>query len=125
MNPENDIGNIEYKLKLLKTEDTRIDELTTQLRFRLSEGNGECFYIIGVKDNGVLDGISENDFIESFDNLKKIAKKNNCSVNIISKTNVQNDKFVYEIHVREIKLMKKNISILKLLLRLTPTLASV
>ena len=102
MNPENDIGNIEYKLKLLKTEDTRIDELTTQLRFRLSEGNGECFYIIGVKDNGVLDGISENDFIESFDNLKKIAKKNNCSVNIISKTNVQNDKFVYEIHVREI-----------------------
>ena len=63
MNPENDIGNIEYKLKLLKTEDTRIDELTTQLRFRLSEGDGECFYIIGVKDNGVLDGISENDFI--------------------------------------------------------------
>lgn len=102
MDPENEIGNIEYKLKLLNTEDSRIDELTTQLRYRLSEGDGECFYIIGVKDNGALDGIMENDFIESFDNLKKVAKKNNCSVNMISKTNVKDDKFVYEIHVREI-----------------------
>jgi len=102
MNPENEIGNIEYKLKLLNTEDSRIDELTTQLRYRLSEGDGECFYIIGVKDNGALDGITENDFNESFDNLKKVAKKNNCSVNMISKTNVKDDKFVYEIHVREI-----------------------
>ena len=69
MNPENEIGNIEYKLKLLNTEDSRIDELTTQLRYRLSEGDGECFYIIGVKDNGALDGITENDFNESFDIL--------------------------------------------------------
>ena len=36
--PEKNDGNIEYKLKLLNKDDNRINELTTQLRFRCEEG---------------------------------------------------------------------------------------
>ena len=32
----------------------RFDELVTQMKWRLSEGNGEAIYEIGVHDSGVL-----------------------------------------------------------------------
>lgn len=46
---EHDDGNVEYKL-LLKDwapDSSRFQQLVSQLQFRLSEGNGECFYYIG------------------------------------------------------------------------------
>lgn len=46
---ENDIGNIEYKLIINKKKKIN---LITQFLFRLREGNGKCFYIIGIDNNG-------------------------------------------------------------------------
>jgi GTPase len=40
--PEN--GNVEYKLKLQSLTMDRVDHLTTQLIWRLEEGDGTAFY---------------------------------------------------------------------------------
>ncbi len=51
---EDDYGNTEYKIKLdtnIITVD-RVKHLTTQMTFRLNEGEGTAFYQIGVHDSG-------------------------------------------------------------------------
>lgn len=55
---EDDHGNREYKLKLVNPSVDRIEHLTTQMKFRLAEGNGEAFYEIGLEDNGNPLGLS-------------------------------------------------------------------
>jgi hypothetical protein len=46
--PEVEEGNIEYKLKLLDPTPARFARLVTQLKWRLLEGEGQCYYEIGV-----------------------------------------------------------------------------
>ena len=55
---EYDYGNVEYKLKLCDVTVKRIQELTSQMNYRLREGSGECYYEIGVEDNGNTLGIN-------------------------------------------------------------------
>ena len=43
------------------------------MNFRLNEGNGLVFYIIGIKDNGCITGLNKINIEESINNLKKIA----------------------------------------------------
>jgi hypothetical protein len=45
-------GNIEYKLKLVGKDQNRLNNLTTQMAWRLKEGRGEAIYELGVEDNG-------------------------------------------------------------------------
>ena len=100
MHPESDTGNIEYKLKLLKCE--RVEELATQMRYRLNEGKGECFYIIGVKDNGKIEGINDEDYKITHDLLIEIASKINVSISILSSKQLHaSQNKVYEYLVRE------------------------
>jgi hypothetical protein len=47
LEPESDEGNVEYKLRLKDPSTMRFQQLVTQMKFRLSEGNGECFYYLG------------------------------------------------------------------------------
>ena len=49
--PEIEEGPLEYKLRI-NAEGDRLLHLTTQMKWRLSEGQGQCWYILGVKDNG-------------------------------------------------------------------------
>ena len=102
MKPENDVGNVEYKLKLLDKDDRRIETLATQMRFRCIEGDGECIYNLGVEDNGNVVGITNEEYVETMKNIDLIAAKNNYSVNMLSTTHVKNDKSIYEILIREI-----------------------
>ena len=37
---EDDEGNIQYKLKLIKPTEDRLDHLATQMKFRVNEGAG-------------------------------------------------------------------------------------
>ena len=80
MEPEQPDGNIEYKSQLLKLTPVRIQELMTQLAYRISEGNGEALYEIGVSDDGQLLGLSDEDLNESLENLKKITKNIKASI---------------------------------------------
>lgn len=45
----------------------------TQLKFRLGEGSGECFYYIGVHDDGNLVGLPEGDLAASLETLHAMA----------------------------------------------------
>lgn len=62
---ENDDGNDEYKLKLINPSPEKFQNLTTQMKFRLNEGLGECFYKIGVEDNGNPLGIPKEMMVSS------------------------------------------------------------
>ena len=56
MEPEKDDGAIEYKLKLIDKNEDRIKTLASQMRYRVNEGGSECIYVIGVTDDGKLEG---------------------------------------------------------------------
>lgn len=47
----------------------RVKHLTTQLHWRLNEGNGTAFYEIGVRDNGEAIGICKQSMIKSLQTL--------------------------------------------------------
>lgn len=72
--PEIESGNKEYKLKITTIFDERIDQLASQLKWRLSEGNGFAEYYIGVADDGSIKGIEIKDYIKTIQNLSKITK---------------------------------------------------
>jgi len=79
---EYDNGNVEYKLKLCNVSMKRIEELTTQMNFRLSEGCGECYYEIGVEDNGNTLGISKEELEISLSVINTIAINLGCKTKI-------------------------------------------
>jgi GTPase len=73
LHAENDRGNTEYKYLLSNTTQDRIIKLSTQMKFRLQEGSGEAFYIIGVHDNGEAVGITPEEMELSLRILHKMA----------------------------------------------------
>jgi GTPase len=60
----------------------RIVELTTQMNFRLSEGSGECYYIIRVEDSGNPLGISKEELEISLSVINSIAINLGCKAKI-------------------------------------------
>jgi GTPase len=79
---EYDNGNVEYKIKLCDVNVERIVELTTQMNFRLGEGSGECYYIIGVEDSGNTLGISKEELEISLSVINSIAINLGCKAKI-------------------------------------------
>ncbi|KRX03195.1 Translation protein, beta-barrel domain [Pseudocohnilembus persalinus] len=72
---EDDEGFTEYKVQLINLSNERIIHLGTQMRFRLREGNGEAFYMIGVEDNGSPEGLTKQQMKQSLRNLSCIASQ--------------------------------------------------
>ena len=70
---EDDYGNVEYKLKLCDVTKLRYEELKSGMNFRLHEGYGECFYEIGVEDNGNDLGITLEELTQTVSLLNLIA----------------------------------------------------
>lgn len=99
--PESDFGNIEYKYKLTSIDEIKIEDLVTQMKYRLEEGLGEAIYYIGVKDNGTIPGITLNEFDETFNNLTLVSNRCNSKISVISKTEC-NNLFSCKLLVREI-----------------------
>ncbi|KXZ52069.1 hypothetical protein GPECTOR_10g1092 [Gonium pectorale] len=66
-------GNIEYKLRIKDPHPVRLQQLITQMKYRLSEGNGECFYYIGIEDNGYPKGLDPADLEGSIATLGRMA----------------------------------------------------
>ena len=80
---EYDYGNVEYKLKLCDVTVKRIQELTSQMNYRLREGSGECYYEIGVEDNGNTLGISKQELEISLNVINTIANNLGCKTKIM------------------------------------------
>ncbi|KAF6256999.1 P-loop containing nucleoside triphosphate hydrolase protein [Scenedesmus sp. NREL 46B-D3] len=60
-------GNVEYKYCLSGciSNPNRRHQLVTQMKYRLSEGGGECFYYIGVEDDGYPRGLDSKELSAS------------------------------------------------------------
>jgi GTPase len=75
LKPETDkSGNIEYKLRLDRKDAKGCTKMVSQMLWRLSEGNNEAHYILGVYDNGSLSTITEIDLNVTIGILKGIVK---------------------------------------------------
>lgn len=105
-NEELDFGNVEYKLKLVHTSKERIEGLITQMKFRLREGNGECFYQIGVEDNGNPLGLSEEDLKASLETLFIMTSRICAKMHILSYSQGK-EGFITEIMVTKAEDIKK------------------
>lgn len=102
---ENDDGNVEYKRQLINLTPSRFEHLMTQMKYRLTEGQGECFYEIGVNDNGVPFGLDQKEYDESIETVKKLAKGLSCEVEIICHRKL-NNKNLAELLIREVSMEK-------------------
>lgn len=71
---EREDGNVEYKLKLVQPSRDRLEELASQIRYRLAEKGGEALYILGVSDSGEPLGISDEEADASMQSLRKAAE---------------------------------------------------
>ncbi|XP_033859487.1 GTP-binding protein 2-like isoform X1 [Acipenser ruthenus] len=89
--PEAEEGNIEYKLKLVNPTQYRFEHLVTQMKWRLQEGRGEAVYQIGVEDNGLLVGLSEEDMRASLKTLRRMAEKVGADITVIREREVDYD----------------------------------
>ncbi|XP_048061892.1 GTP-binding protein 2 [Megalobrama amblycephala] len=89
--PEAEEGNIEYKLKLVNPTQYRFEHLATQMKWRLQEGRGEAVYQIGVEDNGLLVGLSEEDMKASLKTLRRMAEKVGADITVLREREVDYD----------------------------------
>jgi len=76
-------GNVEYKLMLVDPTEERLQHLTTQLQWRVLEGQGEAIYAIGVEDDGTCTGITDEQLLSSLATLEKMAKAAGCEMSLI------------------------------------------
>lgn len=81
--PEEDEGNVEYKLKLVNPSPSRFQHLVTQMKWRLREGQGEAIYEIGVEDDGRCTGLTEREMEASMSTLRRMALELNASITVL------------------------------------------
>ncbi|BAB65553.1 MULTISPECIES: GTPBP1 family GTP-binding protein [Sulfurisphaera] len=97
---ESEDGKIEYKLILTSKDESRLQELASQMKYRLEEGGGEAFYIIGVSDNGEVLGLTENELNKSLEILSKISSIINAKIVHVRKVEAKKGKYIAEVLVR-------------------------
>lgn len=86
--PEMELGNIEYKVKLVNPSSSRLQHLITQMKWRLREGQGEAIYEVGVEDSGQLFGLSDVELEESLITLRAMANALGASMVILAEKDV-------------------------------------
>ena len=91
LEPEIEEGNIEYKRKIHNLTNYRLEQLTSQMKWRINEGNGEALYYIGVNDNGTIYGLDHKEFCDTMKNLSIISKKINSNIVDVQKIYVTED----------------------------------
>jgi GTPase len=68
---------------LVDPSEDRLHHLTTQLKWRVLEGQGEAIYAIGVEDDGACTGITEEELLASLATLKRMADGAKCEMSLI------------------------------------------
>tara|TARA_B110000208_G_scaffold182851_1_gene234989 strand:- start:452 stop:1951 length:1500 start_codon:yes stop_codon:yes gene_type:complete len=102
-------GNIEYKRDLLKIDNERKIHMSSQMKWRIAEGNGKAYYYIGINDDGSFYGLKYKELNLSIKILKEITKIINVKIVNINKIKIE-CKF-YAIIIIENNLKQKNIKI--------------
>ncbi|KAG8249734.1 GTP-binding protein 2 [Homalodisca vitripennis] len=109
--PEPQLGNVEYKLKLVNPSKHRFEHLVTQLKWRLREGRGEAIYEIGVEDSGLLTGLSDEDMSDSLETLELMARRLGATTTILRKRTVDTGRQVAEVLIRKVPDDQHNIEV--------------
>jgi elongation factor 1-alpha len=91
---EREDGNVEYKLKLIQPSRDRLEELASQIRYRLAEKGGEALYMIGVSDSGEPLGISDEEADASMQSLKKAADLAGARISKVREAKGKNGKII-------------------------------
>jgi len=89
LEPENELGNVEYKLRLTDPTPERIERLVTQLKWRIREGHGEAILYLGVKDDGLLVGLTPEEVNLSLQTLERMSSKIGAKMVIVSEHTVE------------------------------------
>ena len=66
---------MEYKLHLVEPNQSRLEHLTTQMKWRMEEGGGEATYRVGVTDSGDIEGLDFEALDKSMQTIYKMAQK--------------------------------------------------
>uniref|UniRef100_A0A6G1SHF0 GTP-binding protein 2 n=1 Tax=Aceria tosichella TaxID=561515 RepID=A0A6G1SHF0_9ACAR len=83
LEPENEYGNVEYKLRLTDPTPERVERLVTQLKWRIREGQGEAILFLGVKDNGHFVGLTPDEIRLSLQTLERMSSKIGATMTIV------------------------------------------
>ena len=70
---ESNSDSFEYKKHILTMDNKKFERYATQIHYRILIGKGQCYYLIGVSDNGDINGLKSWELITSLFNLLKIA----------------------------------------------------
>jgi len=85
-------GNIEYKRNFINITNTRLNQLTAQMNWRINEGNGMCYYYLGVCDNGLLyEKFTQAEIDYSLDIIKMMADGCNSYIDNIIINRINNN----------------------------------
>lgn len=95
--PEDEHGNVEYK-RFMNVDN--IEKRANQMQRRMKQGNGECFYMLGLDDDGTFYGLDDEELTLSLSMLEKVAKLNDYSIRVID-TTVKNNRQVSRVLIRE------------------------
>lgn len=101
--PEIEEGNKEYKRYLINLSDLRFQQLLTQMKWRLNEGNGKAFYFIGVEDNGSIFKLNNLQVGESLKNIKSLVKLADAKIKKVDKIDEDNN-YYFKIEIESISL---------------------
>ena len=100
MGPEREDGNQEYKLKLDPQSEERIAKLITQLNYRLNEGGGEAFYELGISDDGLPVGLTEDEARRTFEVMDRIVGSLGARYMVVRREKASRG-YVYELLIRK------------------------
>ena len=87
-------GNIEYKRNLEKFTRVKFEKYSTQLKYRIIEGNGKAIYIIGINDNGNVFGISKETIPDTINLVNRISYNIDSYINYILRCTYLNKQFL-------------------------------
>lgn len=77
------IGNLEYKLNLNKMNNNKFQKYSSQLKYRILEGDGYAIYIIGVNDFGEVIGLNRGDIPKTTKLFNEMCANVQCKIDII------------------------------------------
>ena len=101
--PEVEEGNHEYKRYFKDIKKKRFFEWSTQMCWRLEEGNGIAYYFIGVNDDGtIFNKLNKKQIKYSFKILNNLTGKCNSKITKIENNN-EDDKEWFKVEIKRLK----------------------
>ena len=110
LEPEQEEGHVEYKREIMNPSYARKVGLTTQMSFRLDQGQGLAMYMLGVEDDGAHSLNSTDEIRVSIENLTGIALGLGAQITKVSIISLMDDIRISELAKRDAYAFRDNAS---------------